>query len=176
MPRKVQNCKKKGSAFQRAVAKLLEDSTGEVWKSVAASGALRWGGTHWTWGDILPPEGYYICIECKHHANISIDPLIFKDSLERSDTRQFLDFWAQAVGDAERASKALEKNVTPVLVFKKNYGRPIAVLREADFSSAHEKAGSPQVSPTAALAIGDYRLVLVDAAVLFSAISPQHLF
>lgn len=174
MARKVQNSKKKGNAFQNVIAKMLTEITAEEWKSVPASGALRWKGSHWTFGDIAPPEGVYVTIECKHHARINIDQLVFKNYNERADTKLFLSFWEQSVTDSIRAAEALHRTVTPILVFKRDRGRPVAVVRYDDYIAAAGRAGYPTITPIMELLIEKEHLVFADAELLFNAISPTY--
>ena len=62
--------KAKGATWQRDVAKLLSDWSGETFKSTPRSGGLRWGGAFWVYGDLTPPADFPVVFECKHYATV----------------------------------------------------------------------------------------------------------
>lgn len=173
--RRVANPKAKGSQFQRVVADILSKASGESWKSVPASGSLRWSNNdHFVFGDIVPPFGYNVVTECKNHRVIGIDQLVFKDTHTRADTKLFLSFWQQAVTDAHRATAALGATFVPLLVFKRSHGRPVCVLELSLFNRAWESAGCPEITPFMSLEIKNWKLAMVDAELLFGNVHPKY--
>jgi hypothetical protein len=171
------NSKQKGNRFQYTVSQIMTAFDGEEYKSVPASGALRWGNISWTWGDILPPAGVKLVTECKHHRHIAFDTLLFKqpDGL-RADTRLFLDFWFQAASDAERAAHDMSCPVTPLLVWKRQMGRPIATVEYAVIASATSTAKKRLLwQQSMRVRFGKLDLVCADIETMFKAATPRQL-
>ncbi len=118
-----QKSKRKGKAFEDEVAKILTDWAGTAWKRLPASGALRWGGRVWTYGDLLPPEGWPVVLECKHHHDVRLEDLLGTARSEPQDCALWL-WWLQALRDAARAEEELGGTVVPLVVWKRDYGQP----------------------------------------------------
>jgi hypothetical protein len=163
--------KKKGNAHETAVAKLLTEWAGEPFHRMPTSGALRWHGELWTFGDIVPPEDFHLVIECKHHADVSIDTLF-------NEKNKICEWWReQAVPDAERCDMSLEINTEPWLVFKRNYGRYRLCLLTDLLKAILEETNSrdlPHLDVTTRLPFY-YPFSIVDFKDFLAAVSPDAL-
>ena len=126
--------KTKGNAAEREVAKILSAWFGEDFKRVPNSGALRWGGVSWVYGDLLPPESFPGIIESKHYAEIDFDGLL---RLKATDHNP-LGWWGQVVSDVVRCYGDTGLALQPVLVFKANR-RPRRIALEERFCVALTK-------------------------------------
>lgn len=103
------NGKKKGSNFERKVARLLTQWCGVEFHRTPGSGSLHWGKDTRVRGDIVPPIDFYFpfSVEVKKHEGWSIEQIL-------NYKGEFFSWWGQCVHDA------LETNKTPLLVFSKN--------------------------------------------------------
>lgn len=123
--------KNKGNANENAVAKLLTAWWGEDFKRTPNSGALRWNGAAWTYGDLLPPESFPAVVECKHYAKVDLDEIIRTKPTESN----ILGWWLEAHADAMRCYEETKTTAQPILVYKANRV-PRRVVLEADFFAA----------------------------------------
>ncbi|TXH17529.1 MAG: hypothetical protein E6R03_03685 [Hyphomicrobiaceae bacterium] len=116
--------KGKGNSHERDVAEKLSNWYGSKFLRIPNSGALRWGGAAWVYGDLLPPEDFPFVMECKHYAEIVFEEVL-GTSQSPSGCSRVSEWWfTQAVPDAERAFKDTGKLVLPLLFWKADY-RPI---------------------------------------------------
>jgi Holliday junction resolvase len=93
------NSRTKGNKNERNLAKLFETWTRKKFSRTPSSGGLRWKNSQ-TVGDIVcTTEGHFFpfSIEAKSHREINFEHLLYLDE------PKILEFWAQAVGDAQRA-------------------------------------------------------------------------
>lgn len=94
---------------------------------VPASGALRWkNNKHWIYSDLVPPEDFPFCVECKFHAEIDLDEVLRKDPRDGKIT--WFWYW-QTIQDSIRATNDLGHPVYPMLVYKVNRGPNHLVLQ-----------------------------------------------
>ena len=116
--------RKAGNTHERAVAARLSTWYGQEFRRVPNSGALRWQGASWVYGDILPPEGFPFVIEAKHYHEVELAE-IFGRREAKPGTGLVARWWfEQTVPDAERASRDLKRPIEPLLVWKRDHGRP----------------------------------------------------
>ena len=132
--------KKKGSAHESAVAKILSAWADEEFKRVPSSGALRWAGASWVYGDLLPPESLPVVIECKHHHEVSVEDLLW-NGLKTSGLPKLVKWWDQVEDDAHRCFQETGTHVEPLLCWKRDYGRHRLCVWEAFFTSLEEHLG-----------------------------------
>ena len=109
--------KTKGNKAERKVAGLLTEWWGGEFRRMPNSGALRWNGAFWTYGDIVPPEDFPAVAEVKHHRHIDFQPVITgtpqKDNI--------LGFWNQVCEDARSCYRETGVYVEPMLIAKKDF-------------------------------------------------------
>ena len=108
------NSKKKGSKNERDVCKWWKTWTGYEFSRVPSSGGLRWARTSDTTGDIICSDNKHFIrfpfsIEVKSYKDINFEHLLL--DLKRV---KILEFWSQALSDAERSNKL------PVLMMRYN--------------------------------------------------------
>jgi hypothetical protein len=138
--------KAKGSAHERAVADTLTTWYGKQFKRVPNSGALRWGAeSTWHYGDLLPPQGFNVCVEAKHYAHICFDEILGRPRKPRpgqpSIPPSFGDghvatwWYEQTIPDAARATEELGTPVDCLLVWKQDFHRSRVCLREPLYSA-----------------------------------------
>lgn len=99
------------------VITILNDWWGgsQVFKKMPSSGALRWGGSHFTYGDLVPPEDCPFVFELKSHAEIEMDAVL----RQRWDANKLTWFWyGQTIPDAIRATQELGKTIYPIMIYK----------------------------------------------------------
>jgi hypothetical protein len=119
--------KSKGYRFECEIAKKLSDWSGMNFVRVPASGALRWNNDEtWIYGDVLPPSNIPIVIECKFHANISLENLLRQDS-------KIIEWWKQCEEDSKRANENLRIDTQPVVIFRRNLTPSKIMMREEFF-------------------------------------------
>jgi len=108
------NSKAKGSKNERDTCKWWKDWTGYEFSRVPSSGGLRWSRTTDTTGDIICSDNkHYLrfpfSIECKNYKEIN-----FEHILLGTKGAKVLQFWNQALEDAERGNKL------PILMMRYN--------------------------------------------------------
>jgi hypothetical protein len=108
------NSKAKGSKNERDVCKWWESWTGYEFSRVPSSGGLRWGRTTDTTGDIICSDQKHFLrfpfsIECKNYKDINFEHLLLGNKRVK-----ILEFWNQALEDAERGHKI------PILMMRYN--------------------------------------------------------
>ncbi len=108
------NSKKKGSKFERTIAKAFTKWTGYEFSRSPQSGALRWKSTEHIASDVVCTDPKYerkwnFIIECKSYKDIR-----FEQTLLENKTAKVLKFWNQAKEDAARAKKL------PILIMRYN--------------------------------------------------------
>jgi Holliday junction resolvase len=108
------NSKRKGSKNERKVSSLYQTWTGFNFARTPASGGLRWKANQSIVGDIVCTDESHahrfpFTIEAKSYREINFEHLI--SSNERV---KILQFWDQAVGDAQRVDKI------PILMVRYN--------------------------------------------------------
>ena len=110
--------KAKGSGGERRTAAILSAWwQGEPFRRVPNSGALRWGGKAWCYGDLLPPDDCPCVWECKSYADVDLASLLNGDG-EKSIIKKW--WYEQLLPDQERCEKGTGKRVQAALVFKKD--------------------------------------------------------
>lgn len=114
--------KAKGNRNEYEVARVLQkwwNVPGETFTRMPASGALRWGGTTWTYGDILPPLSFRAVVETKHHREVSLaEPF----RLDVANAKLTYWWYYQCVPDAVRCRTELDVPVQPFCIWRKNHG------------------------------------------------------
>lgn len=108
--------KTKGNAFERSVAKTLSAWWGEDFKRTPNSGALRWNGATFAYGDLLPPESFPGIVETKHYREVCVSSLL---RLGPSPDR-LLGWWHEVLVDAGRCLQETGARMAPILVFRAN--------------------------------------------------------
>jgi hypothetical protein len=104
----------KGNLNETWIASYFQSWWGSPFRRMPTSGALRWKGHSWTYGDILGPEDFQAIIEAKHYKYISIGAVL-------THSEAYVTFWWQQVcNDVRRAAKETKLNVHPLLVFKQD--------------------------------------------------------
>jgi hypothetical protein len=111
--------KAKGNRNETNVAYYFTKWYGQEFRRMPTSGALRWNNHIWTYGDLLCPEDFLCCIETKTYNEVTIDAI-----LTHGINSYILYWWTtQCLKDAARASKALDKGIHPLLVWRKTRGK-----------------------------------------------------
>lgn len=117
--------KNKGNKNERETAEVLTEWWGSAFKRIPNSGALRWNGASFVYGDLLPPENFPGIIECKHYKSIDLDEIL---RCKESD-HNIIGWWRQVVDDVVRCRKDTSKVVEPILVYKADYRTRRIVVR-----------------------------------------------
>ena len=120
--------KVKGNKNERDVAASLSAWWGEEFKRTPNSGALRWKGASWTYGDILPPESFPAVVECKHYEGVDLDEVIRCAPTPHN----ILGWWKETTADSYRCYSETALPVQPILVYKQNR-IPRRIVIEAEF-------------------------------------------
>lgn len=109
--------KRKGSSYERAIAKKFSAWWGGTFARTPGSGSLHWGSDQRVAGDIIAPQGmdFPFVIEAKKREGWLMEHVL----LDIGDPRQW---WAQVVGDARRVG------LVPILVFSKNRAKDFVML------------------------------------------------
>lgn len=163
--------KTKGSNAERELAKLLSAWYQEEFKRVPSSGALRWGGASWVYGDILPPESFPGILESKHYKEVDTDGLL---RLKPTDHNP-LGWWLQVVSDVKRCYEDTGLALQPLLVFKANR-RPRRLAIEACFFRKLCRECQPlKAAPYLALNRPEFfgRVVIMDLELFLSIVDPE---
>jgi len=114
--------KNKGNRFELDTAKTLSEWWGEEFRRMPNSGALRWGGAAFTYGDLLPPESFPAIVECKHHKEIDLSLILRGKS-------PVLDWWGQVIDDVARCAEETGYTLQPLLIFRANRWKSCLALR-----------------------------------------------
>ena len=123
--------KKKGNTHESWMADALTKWYGQPFKRMPASGALRWKGASFVYGDILPPEDFPFIIECKHYKHVDLDEILRLDP-----DRGYITWWyySQLLSDVQRCREETGQSCTPMLLFKQN-NRPVRIGLPSKFAS-----------------------------------------
>lgn len=127
--------KQKGNREESAVASIFTEWWGSEFKRVPNSGALRWGGTTWVYGDILPPTDFPAILEVKHQEKGAEDAFesLLRQSLANSGN--LLGWWSQVQYDVTRFYVENKAKLQPILIFRRNRRKRRIVLG-SDFAQA----------------------------------------
>jgi hypothetical protein len=159
----------KGNKNERDIAKALSTWWGESFNRTPNSGALRWKGASWTYGDILPPESFPAVVECKHYANVDLDEVIRCTPTPHN----ILGWWKETTDDSYRCYKETGIPVQPILVYKQNR-TPRRIVIEAEFFIA--MGGRKLHLPTFWISMpGSEPLAVLDFKAFLAAV-PRELF
>jgi len=163
--------KTKGSSAEREVAKLLSTWFGQEFKRVPNSGALRWGGASWVYGDLLPPESFPGIIESKHYANVDLDGLL---RLKVQDSNP-LGWWLQVVSDVARCYQDTGMALQPILVWKANRVPRRLVIEEAFFQKLYRESPPLMASRYLSLNHPEFlgKVVIVDLEEFLGIVEPE---
>ena len=112
----------KGNKHELATARTLSEWWSEEFRRMPNSGALRWGGVAFTYGDLLPPESFPAIVECKHYKEIDLSLLLRGKS-------PILDWWGQVVDDVHRCLEETGQALEPLLVFRANGWKSLLAVR-----------------------------------------------
>lgn len=118
--------KTKGSRHEREVADILSGwwGSGEgSFRRVPNSGALRWNGAAWTYGDVYGPEDFVAVVECKFYSELA-----FQSPWLEEGKGTLLGWWSQACNDAHRARTETRRDLFPILIFRQNRVAPFLAL------------------------------------------------
>jgi hypothetical protein len=128
--------KAKGNRFESEIASYFTKWWGRSqFKRMPSSGALRWQGKIWTFGDLLVPEDFNALVECKHYKIVSTDAILHS-GLESYQ----MHWWTQqCLKDAKRASEQLEKSIHPLLIWRMNKGKCRIVMSLPLFESCSKR-------------------------------------
>jgi len=164
--------KTKGNAAEREVAKILSTWFGSDFKRIPNSGALRWGGASFVYGDLLPPEAFPGIIESKFYKQVDLDGLL------RLSVRPVnpLGWWLQVVDDVQRCYSDTRAALQPVLIFKAN-GRPRRLVVEEKLFNALRWGVTPglQSIPYLSLHRSEFpgTVVIVDLVEFLGMVTPE---
>lgn len=163
--------KQKGNAAEREVAKILSAWFGADFKRVPNSGALRWSGVSWVYGDLLPPEGFPGILESKHYAEIDLDGLL---RLKPTDANP-LGWWGQVVSDVKRCYEDTGLALQPILIFKANRRPRRIVLEECFFRKLYRESPPLRAIPYLALNRPEIlgRVVIMDLEQFLGIVEPE---
>lgn len=106
----------KGSAYEAKIATLLSDEFNKEFRRVPLSGAIDY-----LKGDIWTPHDtawWPYCIECKHYSDLEWNNLL------TAKTTDILNFWRQAVREAEVMNKK------PLLIFRWNRSKDFVAYND----------------------------------------------
>lgn len=123
-----------GYRHETEVARLLTEWWGASFARTPNSGALRWNGLTWTFGDLLPPEDFPAVVECKRRKGIQWHYLFDQDR-KITPEHHPLSWWQQSQDDATRCYTETKRVVQPIVVCK-TIRRPNRIFIEADFYAA----------------------------------------
>lgn len=125
--------KVKGNNNEYDVRDRLSAWLGKPFVKSPNSGALRWGNGIWTYGDLVPPEGFPFVCEAKHYETIVFDDILGRrtkktksnpDPQPSFGTGLVAEFWyEQTVPDAQRATRELGRPIEPLCVWKQDFHR-----------------------------------------------------
>jgi len=102
------NRNRKGSDFERKIAKKMTDWTGLKFERVPASGGLHWASDNRVYGDIVTNEpDFPFVIEAKCRESWNMDSLI-------NGSKEVGKWWKQVTADAEATGKE------PMVIFTRN--------------------------------------------------------
>lgn len=169
MPSKSKN---KGNTAEREVAKVLSKWFGEDFKRIPNSGALRWNGASFVYGDLLPPESFPGIIESKFYKEIDLDGLLRLTVQENNP----LGWWLQVVDDVQRCYSELRLALQPVLIFKANR-RPRRIVIEEKLFNALRWGKTPGLGqvPHFCLQRAEFlgRVVVMDLVEFLGIVDPE---
>jgi len=112
----------KGRTAEIQLRDKLRKLTGLQWERTPLSGALS--ANHMLKGDVYVPEAKMVfCVECKHYKDDHINT-----KLLTGKSPQFMEWWAQAVREAEQMKKE------PLLIFKHNRSKWFAAFTCIDIA------------------------------------------
>lgn len=154
MPSKSKN---KGNGFEREVAKILGEWWGEPFQRTPNSGALRWNGNFWTFGDLLPPESFPCVIECKFYKKSNLNILL----TGTPQPGNMLGWWAQCIEDVDRAEKELGKKLIPILITKANFQPRLICLPRTVFRKLYKGSKIPYIT-AAPLHLSEFAILKLD--------------
>lgn len=108
--------KAKGNRGEYAVRDILSEWWGESFQRMPTSGALRWSGVTWTFGDLLPPDSFKAMVECKNSKP-------FNQSLVNGSKSWITYWWKNQVWvDLLRARANTSLQIQPCLTWKMDGG------------------------------------------------------
>jgi hypothetical protein len=126
--------KSKGNKNEYLVRDLFTAWYGKPFVKAPNSGALRWNGIMWTYGDLIPPEDFPFVVEAKHYEELSCEEILGRRQRSRPGqpalppsfgTGKVEEFWYDQVKqDAARATSELGRPIEPLLVYKQDFRRP----------------------------------------------------
>ncbi len=132
--------KAKGNNNEYDVRDRLSAWYGKPFSKTPNSGAMRWNGNLWTYGDLIPPEELHWVFECKHYSEVTFDDMLGRRTNKSKKnlnpcpefgTGLVADWWySQTVVDAERATEELGFPVEGALIFKQDHHRHRLVIDE----------------------------------------------
>ncbi len=124
------NSKAKGGAFERKVAKMLNEAF-ETKEFSRSPGSGAFATTHtlpehmMAYGDIITPQNFKFCIECKKGYNkLGIHSLL-------DDNSDILDFIEQVAKDAEKAKRY------PMVIYQQDRKPILAITLPGIFNIFH---------------------------------------
>lgn len=136
--------KSKGNTNERKIAKILSRWCGDEFLRIPNSGALRWKGKAWVYGDLLPPPDFPLCVfEAKHYRDVDLDKILRVGVAEDN----VLGWWQQVCLDSQRCTNETGWDPMPVLVFKANH-RPFRICLLRSFCSLLPELPMLQVTGT----------------------------
>lgn len=121
--------KSKGNTHERDVAARLSVWWGKEFRRTPNSGALRWQGTSWVYGDLLPPEDCPFAIEAKHYAEVELAEILGRQKQQPGTGLISVWWYGQTVPDAQRASRDLGRPVEPMLVWRRRRFEPASEVQ-----------------------------------------------
>lgn len=124
------NSKNKGSEFERKVAKMLTEWSGQEYHRTPMSGALHWKNDKRVVSDIVPPQdlvdrGWPFSLECKKVEDAQWEFSAFIEGTSMT----LKDHWKQCYEDAQR------EQMIPLLIFSKNRRDTFVMMEHSVFEN-----------------------------------------
>jgi len=122
------NSRTKGATFERKIAKLFSEATGNTWGRTPGSGAFATRtGMNSLQGDIFSEEDFPYLVECKAYEKIPLH--LFAQEMKSCLITKWLTKLIEQCGIAEKKA---------VLIFKENRGKIMAMYEVEEFGkNAH---------------------------------------
>ncbi|GAA0348287.1 hypothetical protein GCM10008931_44470 [Oceanobacillus oncorhynchi subsp. oncorhynchi] len=170
------NPRMKGSSYERKIAKILSEWTGETCHRVPQSGAggVRWGSDSRMNGDIVFPvdSNNSFVYELKKREGWDFKHLLL-------NTGQIKEWWKQVITDARRMK---EHGMSPCLIFSKNRDKDYVIIPYLENIFKHLQAANHPISNQIIWfkdedgKVNRFNVMLTTLDALTSFINPSYIF